>query len=59
MRSGIRTRELANLIDAVSVCARVKGFRGRGGVWKGGERAERMMQTEFNRVLCSMAPVTK
>ena len=31
MHSGIRTRELASLIDVVSVCARVKGFRGRGG----------------------------
>ena len=34
MHSGIRTRELTSLIDVVSVCARVKGFRGR----EGGER---------------------
>ena len=31
MHSGIRTRELASLIDVVSVCVRAKGFRGGGG----------------------------
>ena len=36
MHSGIRTRELASLIHVVSACARVKGFRGRGGGGRGG-----------------------
>ena len=56
MHSGIRTRELASLIDVVSVCARVKGFRGR---WGRGTGGWRMMQTKFNQVFCSIKPVTK